>query len=252
MPPTVYLFTGANRGIGLAIASQLAARPDAILFAGARDPARATELQALAAAHPDRVYVLKVVSADKANNTAAVEEMQRVAGRLDVVIANAGISDCFKPALELPPEEVLRHVEVNTNGPLVLFQATYPLLRESSAPKFVTVTSGIGSLAVGTELPLVSTYAYGASKAALNWVTRKLHHDFPDLTVFPINPGGVDTDLSHATLEQDPGMKDMMQAFSLITAEESARGILEQVDVATRETHGGRFVDYSGLGKWSW
>ena len=49
-------------------------------------------------------------------------------------------------------------------------------------------------------------------------------------------------------------MKDMMEAFnfSLITAEDSARGILEQVDIATRETHGGQFVDYLGLGKWSW
>lgn len=35
-----------------------------------------------------------------------------MAGRLDVVIANAGLSDCFKPALEVPPEEIVRHVEV--------------------------------------------------------------------------------------------------------------------------------------------
>ena len=58
------------------------------------------------------MHVLKVVSADKANNAAAVEEVKRVAGRLDVVIANAGMSDCFKPALEVSPEEIVRHVEV--------------------------------------------------------------------------------------------------------------------------------------------
>ncbi|KAL1724384.1 hypothetical protein EV715DRAFT_260240 [Schizophyllum commune] len=100
MSPTVYLLTGANRGIGLGLAKQIAARPDTIVFAGARNPDRATDLHALAAAHPGRVHVLKIVSADRASNAAAVKEVKRVAGRLDVVIANAGMSDCFKPALE--------------------------------------------------------------------------------------------------------------------------------------------------------
>ena len=90
----------------------LAARPNAVVFAGARDPARATDLNALAKAHPDRVHVFKVVSADRESNKAAIEEVKRVAGRLDIVIANAGISDCFEPALEVPPEEIIRHVEV--------------------------------------------------------------------------------------------------------------------------------------------
>lgn len=72
------------------------------------------------------------------------------------------------------------HFQVNTNGPLVLFQAAYPLLRERPSPKFVPVTSAIGSIADGTTYPIY-TYAYGASKAALNWVTRKLHFDFPEL-----------------------------------------------------------------------
>ncbi|KAL1683356.1 hypothetical protein EV122DRAFT_201673 [Schizophyllum commune] len=251
MSPTVYLLTGANRGIGLGLAKQIAARTDTILFAGARDPDRATDLHALAAAHPGRVHVLKVVSADKANNAAAVEEVRRVSGRLDVVIANAGMSDCFKPALEVPPEEIVRHIEVNTNGPLILFQETYALLRSSAKPKFIVVSSGMGSITIGANLP-VNTYAYGASKAAVNWVTRKLHHDFPDFIIFPINPGGVDTDLAHDSLARDPNMKGLLAAFPMISVEESARGVLAQIDVATRETHGGNFVDYSGLGKWAW
>ncbi|KAL1683355.1 hypothetical protein EV122DRAFT_201835 [Schizophyllum commune] len=251
MSPTVYLLTGANRGIGLGLAKKIAARPDAVLFAGARDPTRANDLQALAAAHPDRVHIVKIVSADKADNAAAVEKVKRVAGRLDVVVANAGISDCFLPALEVPREEIVRHVEINTNGPLVLFQATYTLLRESAKPKFIVVSSGMGSITFGASQP-VNTYAYGASKAAVNWVTRKLHHDFPDFIIFPINPGGVDTDMAHESLARDPGMEGLQKSLNTITTEDSARGILEQIDIATRETHGGNFVDYSGLGKWAW
>ena len=70
--------------------------------------------------------------------------------------------------------------------------------------------------------------------------------------IFPINPGGVDTDLAHDSLARDPGMKGLLAAFPMISVEESARGVLEQIDAATRETHGGNFVDYSGLGKWAW
>ena len=80
--------------------------------------------------------------------------------------------------------------------------------------------------------------------------------------IFPINPGGVDTDLAHDSLARDPTMKGLQTGHSMITVEESARamitvdesarGVLEQIDVATRETHGGNFVDYTGLGKWAW
>ncbi|TRM64268.1 hypothetical protein BD626DRAFT_568042 [Schizophyllum amplum] len=251
MSSTVYLVTGANRGIGLAITSQLAARPDAIVFAGARDPSRAAELKKLVKTYPGRVHILKVLSADRTNNDEAAQEIKKTAGRLDVVIANAGISDCFKTSLETQPEDMIRHFDVNTNGPLVLFQATYELLRASPSPKFVSVSSGNGSIAIGPELP-VNVMAYGMSKAALNWVTRKLHRDFPDMIIFPINPGGADTDMAKGSLERDAGMKALIQMFPLITADESARGILEQIDVATRDTHGGQFVDYTGLGKWVW
>ena len=96
----------------------LAARPNAIVFAGARDPARATDLNALAKAHSERVYVLKVISADRENNKAAIEEVKRVAGRLDIVIANAGINNSYEPALEVPMKEMVEHFEVRANFPL--------------------------------------------------------------------------------------------------------------------------------------
>jgi predicted NBD/HSP70 family sugar kinase len=54
----------------------------------------ATELQVLAKAHPGKLHVLKLTSADEGDNHAAVEEIKKVAGRLDVVIANAGAMLC--------------------------------------------------------------------------------------------------------------------------------------------------------------
>ncbi|KAL1754506.1 hypothetical protein FB107DRAFT_215637 [Schizophyllum commune] len=251
MSPTVYLVTGASRGIGLALVTLLAARPNTIVFAGARDPARATALQALAKLHPDRFHILKLIVPDKDDHLAAAEEIMRVAGRLDVVIANAAFADVFDSALDLRPEDMVRHFEVNTIGPLILFQTTYPLLKESKTPKFVTISSGMGSITFAGQTDVL-TIPYGASKAAVNWVTRKLHHDFPDFVIFPISPGTVSTDGSRAVFENSPGTKELFEAFPPITPEESARATLEQIDVATRETHGGQFVDYTGLGKWKW
>jgi NAD(P)-dependent dehydrogenase (short-subunit alcohol dehydrogenase family) len=67
----------------------LAARPDTLVFAGARNPAGATELRALADERQN-VHVLQLTSADEADNRAAVAEIERVVGALHVVIANAG------------------------------------------------------------------------------------------------------------------------------------------------------------------
>jgi NAD(P)-dependent dehydrogenase (short-subunit alcohol dehydrogenase family) len=63
------------------------------------------------------------------------------------------------------------------NGPLVLFQATYPLLKAStSTPKFIAISSVGGSIEIGGAMTMKGI-AYGASKAALNFVIRKLHHE---------------------------------------------------------------------------
>lgn len=68
----------------------LSCRKDAIVFAGARNPSAATELQNLANQLPDKVHVVKLTSGSKEDNEKAVETIKEVAGRLDVVVANAG------------------------------------------------------------------------------------------------------------------------------------------------------------------
>jgi NADP-dependent 3-hydroxy acid dehydrogenase YdfG len=61
-----------------------------MVFAGVRDMARATELEALVEEFPGKLYIVKLISADETSNKAATEEIRAKAGRLDVVIANAG------------------------------------------------------------------------------------------------------------------------------------------------------------------
>jgi NAD(P)-dependent dehydrogenase (short-subunit alcohol dehydrogenase family) len=130
------------------------------------------------------VKIIKLTSGDEADNKAAVAEITRVAGRLDVVIANAAIGLPTGSVLETTAQAMAEHFAVNTIGPLVLFQATYPLLKASSdTPKFIPITSVSGSITNGAPSPF-PLLAYGASKTALNYLTVKIRADYEGLGAF--------------------------------------------------------------------
>lgn len=82
--------SGANRGIGYGLTETLAKRPNTVVFAGARDPVNAKSLNNLAAQYPNAIHVIKLTSASVEDNKAAVAEIKKTTGQLDVVIANAG------------------------------------------------------------------------------------------------------------------------------------------------------------------
>ncbi|KAF7973430.1 hypothetical protein HWV62_15114 [Athelia sp. TMB] len=226
----VYLVSGANRGIGLALTAALAARPQSIVFAGARDPSTATELQALARAFPGKVHPVKLISCDQQTHVAAVNEIRDVAGRLDVVIANAGICDAYGSIFETTPDELRTHFDINVVGPQILFKETYPLLKASNpTPKFIVISSLGGSLALGPGMPVLNG-AYAISKAALNYLARKLHYE---------NEG-----LVANTIAKDESLKSFADVG--ISPAESAAGLIKVVEGSTRSKNGGEFFVYDG------
>lgn len=127
----------------------------------------------------------------------AIKSLRRDHGiaKLDLVIANAGISKYFGTAEMTPVKEMIDRFRVNSVAPLLLFQATCPLIHAAKAPKFVTFSSGAGSLGFMENLKVENT-AYGSSKAALSFITRRIHFENPDLVAFSINPGWLQTDVS--------------------------------------------------------
>ncbi|EIN04974.1 NAD(P)-binding protein [Punctularia strigosozonata HHB-11173 SS5] len=177
MAPVVYLVSGANRGIGLGIIAALVARDDVAVFAGVRDLSSADALKDLGAQHPGKLHVVQLVSADKANNERAIGEIKDQVGRASMR-RRAGILTWADPSAEAPASEVSRHFEVNSIGPLVLFQTAFPLLKASTAdPKFAIISSIAGSIARGTEVPL-GFLPYGMSKAAVNYLSKRLHVEY--------------------------------------------------------------------------
>ncbi|KAJ7851648.1 NAD(P)-binding protein [Mycena olivaceomarginata] len=209
--------TGSNRGIGYTLAATIAARPNTIVFAGARNPA-AQSLKDLAAKHSN-VHPIKLTSGDEADNAAAVAEIQKIAGRIDVVIANAGI---------------LKYVGVLTTTPVSEPFIKLLLASPTGTPKFAYISSGAGSIGGFVNMKFT---ACGSSKAAANYLVKALDVENPSLLTLSISPGWVATDMGNVGAVS----KGLPQAP--VTAEDSVAGILSRIDAVTKETSG-RFWNY--------
>jgi norsolorinic acid ketoreductase len=167
-------------------------RPNTIVIAGVRDleSASSKAIKSLPTAHGSQAIVVHIDSLSDNSAKDAVKELksQHHITKLDVVIANAGISNFYGPAADTPLSEVRNHFEVNTVGVLAVFQATLPLLDAAPMPKFISLSTGLASIGDMDSMPMPVT-AYGASKAAVNFITRKIHFEHPNLIAFPISPG---------------------------------------------------------------
>ncbi|EIN06074.1 NAD(P)-binding protein [Punctularia strigosozonata HHB-11173 SS5] len=184
------------------------------------------------------------------SNEEAKSLVKEKAGRLDVVIANAGIFHAYGPAYKASEEELREHFEVNVIGTFVLFKAALPLLKSSRSsgsapPKFVAMTSQGGGLERGASA-LFGTAVYGISKAALNYMIRKLYyeHEKDGLVMFPICPGHVATDMSAFAVEHEPALGASLSEFK--TVDETAPMLLKVIDNATQESAGGQFLNFDG------
>ncbi|KAJ3501769.1 hypothetical protein NLJ89_g9193 [Agrocybe chaxingu] len=247
-PTKVYLITGANRGIGLGLVNELLKRhQDVFVYAGVRDPSKATALQELSNKYPGKIEIAKLISADEQTHKDLAKVITNKHGYVDVVIANAGVNDYFGAVGVTPVDVWRKHFDVNATGVVLLFQAVLPLLKASkSAPKFIPITSGGGSLTAYISAPFEIT-VYGASKAALNYITRRIHFENEWLVSFPLAPGIVQTDMAYQARELDTsGQLGVLQDQLFVSVEEASVLLVNIVDNATREKEGGEFVNVDG------
>ncbi|WP_343676759.1 SDR family oxidoreductase [Paraburkholderia heleia] len=198
----IALVTGANKGIGLEIARQLA-QAGTLVIIGARDPERADE--ALKNLTSQGLVVQSVlIDLNRPSSILAAAETIRVEhGKLDILVNNAGIVDVEDgPPTSSSPEAVRRILDTNFVGTLAVTQAMLPLLRRSQAARIVNLSSSLGSLKLNGD-PTSPYYAarligYNASKAALNMLTVQLAEELKETTIVvnSVSPGYVKTDLT--------------------------------------------------------
>ncbi|THW76213.1 NAD(P)-binding protein [Aureobasidium pullulans] len=239
---TVYVITGSNRGLGLALTTTLALRPNTVIFACIRTftPETTEILTSLPVGQDSYVAPIQVDATVPLHAKQAVETITQIYGynHVDVVIANSGISDYYSTAAETPLGALRTHFEVNTIGPLAPFQAFLPLLLQSAHPRFVAMTSGAASLIEMEHMPLMPITAYGASKAALNYIVRKIHFENPGVCSWVLSPGWVRTEIGNH------GAEVVGMERAPVSLEQSVEAMIEKIDSATRVDTSGTFRSF--------
>jgi NAD(P)-dependent dehydrogenase (short-subunit alcohol dehydrogenase family) len=211
--------TGANRGIGLALARQLRARGMSVVAICRRS---SSDLDSLGARIESGI--------DLASAHACVEIAARLArDEIDLLIHNAGL--LVEDRLgDVCADDVRRQLEINALAPLVLTQALVPRLAHGA--KVALITSRMGSIGDNES---GGYYGYRMSKAALNAAGVSLAHDLAPqgVSVVILHPGAVRT--------------GMTGGQGVLEAEESASGLLRRIDELRLETTG-RFLHQNGDG----
>lgn len=186
---TVTLITGANKGIGYETARQLLALGHDV-WIGARDAGRGAK----AAADLGARFVQLDVT-DDASVAAALASVDEAAGRLDVLVHNAGI---LETGLDGPA--ALRSFDTNAVGIVRVTEAALPLLRRSDSPNVVTVSSSGGSFWAVTNPDRpeydLTIALYAASKAAATMLTVQYAKAHPGIRFNALEPGTTATDMT--------------------------------------------------------
>ncbi|MBO9465277.1 SDR family NAD(P)-dependent oxidoreductase [Tropicibacter sp. R15_0] len=208
------LLTGANRGIGKALAEVARARGHEVIGT-TRD------------GHGD---TLALSLDDPATVSSRLAEQLNDLGPLDVVINNAGVigPDRQSP-LDMDFDGFARALNVNTLAPLAVAQAALPALRQGSGAKIITISSQMAWMGYRKA----DRIAYRASKAAVNKVMQGLATmlEPEGITVALVDPGWVRTDMGGDEAEEDPVAV--------------AEGILDVIDRLTLADTG-KFFRFSG------
>jgi NAD(P)-dependent dehydrogenase (short-subunit alcohol dehydrogenase family) len=206
------IVTGASRGLGLALARALAER-------GWRLVIDARGEEALAAARGELAELTDVVAvpgdvSDERHRRALIDA---AGSRLDLLVNNASVlGPSPQPALADYPLEVLEQVyRVNVLAPLALIQLALPILAPNG--RIVDVTSD------AAVEPYEGWGGYGSSKAALEQLTNVLAAEHPDLRIYSVDPGDMNTQMHQ---EAYPG-EDISDRSP---PEESVPGLLALVE----------------------
>ena len=192
---TIALVTGANRGIGLEITRQLAAKGIHVI-AAARKAADSEKIVATLAAEGLTVSAFALDVADESQRLAIAEHIQTTYGRLDILVNNAGVAiDQWTSGFDVGLDKMRDTMEVNLYAPLRLIQLFIPLMKQQKHGRIVNLSSELASLSTTT---MGSTVAYRTSKSALNCLTKLLAcelKDFPDILINAAAPGWCQTEL---------------------------------------------------------
>jgi NAD(P)-dependent dehydrogenase (short-subunit alcohol dehydrogenase family) len=197
----VALVTGANKGIGLEIARQLAQQGGTVLL-GARDEQRGQEAARTLQQEGFDARFLHLDVTDQATIDAAAQRIESEFHKLDILVNNAAVALDQTPPSGLEMETLRTTYDTNVFGVFAVTKAMLPLVRKSEAGRIVNMSSGLGSLTQTSDLKMphaaVNLLAYNSSKSAVNALTVQFANELRDtpIKVNAADPGYVATDLN--------------------------------------------------------
>ncbi|SCL59721.1 NAD(P)-dependent dehydrogenase, short-chain alcohol dehydrogenase family [Micromonospora citrea] len=235
---TIALVTGANKGLGRETVRRLAGLGWQV-FLAARDTTRGMAAAAELVEDGLNVEFVPLDVTSDESVAAAAGTVKARAGRLDVLVNNAGIGGTNSAPADTTAFDLREVFEVNVFGPVRVTHAFLPLLRAAEQPRIVMVSSGMGSVATITDPNLSGlvppTLAYPASKSALNMITTQYASALSDIKVNAVDPGYTATDMNNNS------------GFQTVT--EGTDAIVRLADIGPDGPTGG-FFDRTGPVSW--
>ncbi|EFN58591.1 hypothetical protein CHLNCDRAFT_140767 [Chlorella variabilis] len=220
------VITGGNRGIGLQLVRQLLSRGNTV-FATARQPSKADELQKLVDGSSGQLTVLQldVASPESVEKWAAA--LKARTPHVDLLVNNSGVRDEWSGLEEVTAADMLHCFQTNAIGPLLVTQQLHKQRLLGSGSGGGSLMGSIDDNGSGSD------YAYRASKAALNIVNKSLSIDLAGegITCVLLHPGYVVT--------------DMTGGRGLIDTKTCVAGLLKVLE-KEEEAINGRWFDYKG------
>ena len=198
----VAIVTGGSRGIGRAVAEVLAAQGARVVVTYIKGEAEARKVADGIALRGGNAEVLGFDVADMKASEAAIADAAKRLGRLDILVANAGIA-VDGLLLRVKEEEIDRVFAVNVKGALACARAATKVMMRARTGRVVFLSSVVG------EMGNAGQAVYSASKAALLGLTKTLAREYASrgITVNAVTPGFIDTDM---TTGLTPELKETM------------------------------------------
>ncbi|QSZ36216.1 hypothetical protein DSL72_007342 [Monilinia vaccinii-corymbosi] len=237
---TVVFISGVSSGIGKALAEHYLSKPNHIVIGSVRNSSSPSvaELKATNPASGSKLLLVHIENTAPEDPRKAATDIE-AAGieHIDIVFANAGGSPPVVDLLNVSSEDMVTSFQTNALSTLLLFQALRPLLQKSKNPKWASISSIGGSIGTMGTLDTWITPAYGASKAALNWLIRAIHCSQPWLITLAFHPGVVQTGPGNWIARQI----GMEQAPTTIS--DSVLSLTTKLEEATRDNYSGKFIN---------